>query len=69
MTKQEAVINILGNDNEVDYALPQGWFDMVLDKTGENPLPHFVWYYGNKSLFGGPLPLTDRGREILEQIH
>lgn len=63
---------------EVDTALPQGWFNMILaelkEAGAENPHPwaHFVWVYkdkhGSTGCWGVPGPITRFGRDLLKAL-
>lgn len=55
-----------------DVAIPQTWFNAVSNKIvlgdNENLAAHFVWVYPDKSIFGYPYPIDDRGVQILGLI-
>ena len=64
MTKMELVNSIADN---VDYALPQDWVNDVIRVLGNDPCPHFVWYYPpTGGVFGMPMPITMDGYHILK---
>jgi hypothetical protein len=53
-----------------DTALPQGWVNSAIagafpSAPAFDPVPHFVWGYPDKMLFGLPLPLTQEGMDYL----
>lgn len=43
-----------------DPALPQGWVDDFVEKTGFNPVGHFVYSY-DEGIFGHPKAVTREG--------
>lgn len=57
---KQLVVNLLA-PKTYDWALPQMWVNDVIEMTGENPVGHFVWGYGN----GEPVPITREGVVIL----
>ena len=68
MTFQEIAEKSLGKDAVYDWAMPQEWFNSVLDTTGINPSGHIVWLYegnGIKTVFGLPFGITLLGWIIL----
>jgi len=48
-----------------DYAMPQSWFNDVIEATGANPAGHIVWFYPEDSGMGRPEPITEMGDNIL----
>jgi hypothetical protein len=53
-----------------DYAVPQPWFDDVIDRTGVNPCGCFVWLYDGKyKTFGRPYPINVRGWVICKMLN
>ena len=68
-TFQDIADRILGLDANYDWAMPQEWFDEASDLTGMNPSGHVVWLYDSRApVFGRPFGLTDKGRQIVEQM-
>ena len=68
MTKQDAVLMLLGEGAAVDYAVPQPWADGVRDRTGIDPCGFTVWLYDEQAgIFGRPYPLTCQGARVLGQ--
>ena len=49
-----------------DFALPQPWFNDVLDKVGVNPAGHIVWCYDKRRICGEPFSITLLGHQILK---
>lgn len=53
---------------DFDCSLPQDWVNRVSQVTRIDStliIPHFVWGYPNKSVFGEPFPLSLKGCDIL----
>lgn len=67
MTKEDAVKKL--GLKVFDYALPQRWVNKVMEATGDDPVPHFVWCYDDNSIFGFPRPLTKKGSEIVKKLN
>ncbi len=65
LTKAE-VIEALEITDPFDYSLPQAWVNDVIQCTGENPCPHFVWMYTGKTLLGEPFPISKEGVLLLK---
>ncbi len=56
-----------------DIATPQDWFDMVCNRTGQNPYGHIVWSYddfldGKSNIFGLPYPVDEVGLEMMQRL-
>lgn len=51
-----------------DCALPQGWVDLVEERTGTSPVGHVVWLYPQGHLMGYPMPVTPIGMHVLGQL-
>lgn len=50
-----------------DTALPQDFFDAVLELVGRNPAGHVVWWYGGEAkVWGEAVAVTPDGHNILE---
>ena len=67
-TKQKLARNLLPPTATFDFSLPQGWVDDVIEKTGVDPVLHFVWLYSPAGTMSGPFPLTHTG-EILFKVY
>lgn len=52
-----------------DTALPQSFADDVESVTGENPQGDVVWCYDGSTIFGGPVPVTEEGRDMLARYN
>ena len=70
MPNKEDVLKHFGVEGSWDYALPQGWFDDFMERTGVNPLPFFVWMYRDGSaFFGEPFPISPKGIALLNMYN
>lgn len=58
-------------DAVYDWAVPQEWFNLVLDRINRNPTGHVVWLYPPGSICGRPFGITLLGGIIcrLMDIH
>jgi len=68
MTKGELAVKILGPDVTYDCALPQHWVDEMQHNHGFDVRPHFVWGYPERSLWGGPVAITEQGQAFADQM-
>jgi hypothetical protein len=58
MRKSEILIELYGNTDKVDLAIPQIWADKMRE-LGVNP-EFFVWSYKEDRIFGKPLNLLEQ---------
>ena len=76
-TKKDAVEELGLNENLIDYAIPQSFWEQAhniqmhsaakpfLKFKRVNPQAHFVWSYEEERICGKPVALTAEGKKIL----
>lgn len=64
--ERDARLETLQEAGSIEFALPKGWFNLVLETTGVSPSGHIVWYYPATGCSGGrPEAVTGSGEDLL----
>lgn len=68
LSKREAVQELGIDEQKIDYAIPQSFFDQMLDLfPGQNWAG--VWSYEQAKVYGEPRPLTKKAQEMLKKYN
>lgn len=68
MVKSKEEIDQIIDAQSFDTALPREWVHSM-EKLGEDPRNHFVWGYDEGSMFGRPVPISERGDRMLRRYN